>query len=131
MTGPEQPGGGKRGRVLVVDDEPLVRKAVDRVLSSRHGVTLAASAPEALALLDAGERFDVVLCDLMMPGMSGMELHRAVVAKHPDVANRFVFLTGGAFTPEAQSYLEGTGAARVSKPFDAQDLRALVAGRCT
>jgi CheY-like chemotaxis protein len=106
-----------------------VRGAVERVLSSRHAVSLAAGGAEALALLDAGERFDVVLCDLTMPGMTGVDLYRAVAARHPDVAARFVFLTGGAFTPEAQQFLDATGAPRVAKPFDAAGLRAVVASR--
>jgi CheY-like chemotaxis protein len=117
-----------RAHVLVVDDEPLVARAVKRVLHAQYDVTLASSADEALERLRSGERFDVVFCDLMMPGKSGMDLHRAVLAEAPAVADRFVFLTGGAFTPEADEYLRRSGAPHVTKPFDSAALRDLVAG---
>jgi CheY-like chemotaxis protein len=118
--------GAVRGRVLVVDDEPLVGRAVARVLAAVHDVVVATSANEALAKLTAGEPFDVVLCDLMMPGMTGVDLHRTVAAVAADLAARFIFLTGGAFSPEAQEYVDRSGADRIGKPFDAAELRALV-----
>lgn len=118
-----------RAHVLVVDDEPLVAKAVKRVLHGLHDVDLASSADEALDRLRSGQSYDVVFCDLMMPGKSGMDLHRAVTAEAPAIASRFVFLTGGAFTPEADEYLRRSGAPHVSKPFDPAALRDLVASR--
>jgi CheY-like chemotaxis protein len=90
---------------------------------------VATSGREALALLEAGHPFDLVLCDLMMPGMSGMELYRTVVEKVPDVAELFVFLTGGAFTLEAEAFLTSTRVERIIKPFDSAALRLLAAAR--
>jgi CheY-like chemotaxis protein len=116
-------------RVLVVDDELLVGRAVARVLGPRHEVVVATSAREALALIEAGNVFDLVLCDLMMPGMDGMELYRAVEERAPDVADQFVFLTGGAFTVEAETFLNTSRAERIIKPFDSASLRLLVAAR--
>jgi PAS domain S-box-containing protein len=118
------PAGG--AKVLVVDDEPLVGRAVGRILSPPHRVTLASSGAEALALL-AQHGFDVVLCDLMMPGMSGMELHDRLAADAPEVARRMIFLTGGAFTDGARDFLARVPNARIEKPFEPAALRTAVA----
>jgi CheY-like chemotaxis protein len=116
------------GDVLVVDDEPLVGRAVTRILSPPHRVTLASSGAEALALLEA-HRYDVVLCDLMMPGMSGMDLHERVARSAPEVASRMVFLTGGAFTDGAREFLARVPNARLEKPFEPAVIRDAVAAR--
>jgi signal transduction histidine kinase len=124
---PADPGArtSRRGRVLVVDDDALVRVAVRRVLSSRHDV-FEAEAPDALARLRAGERFDVVLCDILMPVVTGMDLHRAVAEAAPDQAARFVFMTAGAFTPTARAFLATSGLRLLAKPFDPAELREAV-----
>ncbi|BDG03214.1 hypothetical protein AMOR_22100 [Anaeromyxobacter oryzae] len=117
----------RRGRVVVVDDEPLVGRAVQRVLAAQHDVVVLTAASAALAALAEEPAADVVLCDLMMPGMSGMELHARVRARSPRVADRFVFLTGGAFTAAAREFLDAVPNARIEKPFDPEALRAAVA----
>jgi PAS domain S-box-containing protein len=118
------PGG--TADVLVVDDEPLVGRAVSRILSPPHRVTLVAGGAEALARLSDG-RYDVVLCDLMMPGMSGMDLYDRLERTRPEVARRVVFLTGGAFTDAAREFLARVPNARLEKPFEPAVLRAAVA----
>src|SRR5690606_37778100 len=65
----------RRARVLVVDDEPLILKVVKRTLDKEHEVVTTPTAAQALAWLKAGESFDVILCDIMMPQMTGMEFH--------------------------------------------------------
>jgi CheY-like chemotaxis protein len=112
-------------RVLVIDDEELVATAVRRLLRG-HQVTQLTRAGEALERAVAGESWDVVFCDLMMPGMTGMELHRRLQAARPDLAARVVFITGGAFTDEARTFLEARARRRLEKPFDAARLRGLV-----
>jgi signal transduction histidine kinase/CheY-like chemotaxis protein len=119
------PGQGPRGRILVVDDEVLVARAAVRVLSA-YDVVVASSAGEALRHLEGGERFDAVLCDLMMPGMTGMELHARIAAQAPAQAARFIFVTGGAFTETAAAFLRTTRNAWIEKPYDAGALRAAV-----
>jgi signal transduction histidine kinase len=119
----------RRGRVLVIDDEALVATAISRTLSHDHDVVVETRAAKALDRIVAGERFDVVLCDLMMPHMNGMELFAELERRSPDHAARVVFLTGGAFTPAARAFLERVDTARVEKPVDAAALRALVAER--
>ena len=91
-----------RGRVLVVDDDPLVSAALRRTLVREHEVEVVVSARRALELLTspAGD-FDIILCDLMMPEMTGMELYAHVQTAAPERARRMVFITGGAYTPAA------------------------------
>jgi PAS domain S-box-containing protein len=120
---------GRRGRVLVVDDEAMIGTAIRRTLSSEHDVTPLTSAREALDRILAGERFDVVLCDLMMPVMSGMDLYEELARSAPDQARRVVFLTGGAFTQRGQEFLDQVPNPRLDKPFDNQHLRAIVRER--
>lgn len=119
----------RRGRVLVVDDEPLITNAIGRSLALEHDVVLAAAAGEALSRVLSGERFDVILCDLMMPQMTGMDLHAALETHAPDQAARMVFLSGGAFTPAAHSFLDAVPNQRFEKPFDTRQLLALVSDR--
>ncbi len=118
--------GGRSGRILVVDDEKLVVNVVRRVLSKDHEVVATMSAKEALALCVAGESFDLILCDLMMPDMTGMDLYRELSRVAPEQANRMIFLTGGAFTPTARQFLAETPKEHIEKPFDVANLRAIV-----
>jgi PAS domain S-box-containing protein len=111
--------------VLVVDDEPAVGFAVRRVLRS-HEVVVVASAQDALDVLATGKEFDVILSDVMMPGMSGIELYDALARLHPKMASRVVFVTGGAFTPEANAFLDRVTNERMEKPFDLEELRVMV-----
>src|SRR5439155_324873 len=89
----------RRGRILVVDDEASITTTMRRLFGTEHEVTTVMGAPDALVRLHAGERFDVILCDLMMPTMTGMELHSELRSRIPEQAQRMIFLTGGAFTP--------------------------------
>jgi two-component system, cell cycle sensor histidine kinase and response regulator CckA len=114
----------RRARVLVVDDDVLLVKGMKRVLRE-HEVTTAHSGAEALEILRRESTFDVVLCDLMMSQMSGIELFTEL-ASRPDLKSRFVFLTGGAFTPEAREFLDEVPNQRLEKPVEAQHLRAVV-----
>jgi PAS domain S-box-containing protein len=114
-----------RATVLVVDDEPAIGSALRRVLRD-HEVTVVTMAKQALALLDTGKRFDVVLSDLMMPEMSGMDFFDEVARRFPDVAGRVVFVSGGAFTPAAKAFLDRVANERIGKPFDPQNIRAIV-----
>jgi PAS domain S-box-containing protein len=116
----------RRGHILVVDDEPAVARAVRRALSDEHEVVTAGSADEALARIKAGERFDVILCDLMMPQTTGMDLFEDLARLAADQAGRMVFLTGGAFTQRARTFLDQVRNPRLEKPFDSQILREVV-----
>jgi len=119
----------RRGRVLVVDDELLVGSAVRRALASENEVLVLTNAREARGRIASGERFDVILCDLMMPEVTGMDLHAELSALAPDQAQQMVFLSGGAFTPMAAQFLDQVSNERIEKPFDPAGLRALVRSR--
>jgi CheY-like chemotaxis protein len=112
--------------VLVIDDEPLIRKYVERALAPEHDVTSEARAQDALARIASGARFDAIVCDVMMPEMTGTELYRQLAQHHPAQAERMVFITGGTFSGEAARVLEATKRPVVEKPFDSHRLRALV-----
>lgn len=112
--------------MLVVDDEPLVSRVVAHILSADGEVVVVDRATDALARLRAGERFDAIVCDLMMPDLSGMELHRALRALDPAIADRMVFVTGGVFTDAARDFLASVPNARLEKPLDCAALREAV-----
>ncbi len=88
-------------------------------------------AVNALRFIAEGERFDVILCDLMMPQMTGMDLYAVLASEYPDQAERMIFMTGGAFTPAARSFLDDIGNQVLDKPFDREQLRALINSRVT
>ena len=120
------PVAGRRGRILVADDDELVLRSVERSLAKEHAVVAVGSAKEALALCAGGERFDLILCDLMMPDMTGMDLHRELSLVAPEQANRMIFVTGGAFTDRARQFLSETPREHIEKPFHAANLRAII-----
>jgi PAS domain S-box-containing protein len=117
-----------RATVLVIDDEPGVGAALRRVLRE-HDVTVRTSAREALALVAGGQRFDVILSDMMMPQMTGMDLHAELARLSPRDAAGMVFITGGAFTQAATAFLARVPNERIAKPFTAEAVRALVRAR--
>lgn len=116
----------KRARILIVDDDEMVATVARRILSVEHDVETTNEGSHVLARLRAGERFDLILCDLMMPHMTGMELYDRLLQDHPDEAARVVFLTGGAFTNGADAFLDRVSHRTLEKPFDAMQLRGLV-----
>ena len=116
----------RRARVLCVDDEPAIGMALRRVLGDNHDVVVLTSASEARDRVASGERFDIVLCDLMMPDMTGMDFHAELTVAAPALADRVVFLTGGAFTNEARDFLARVPNQRLEKPVGVADLRAAI-----
>ncbi len=123
---PVPPRGYPRRRLLAVDDEALLLKAYRRMLGDTHELTTALGGHEALRILERDGGFDVVLCDLQMPEMSGMELHAAVRERFPTLGDRFIFVTGGAFSSDARKFLEDSVASVIQKPFRLEDMLALI-----
>lgn len=117
------------GRVLVIDDETLLGEALRRSLGRDNQIVCVTEASEALARLQSGERYDVVLCDLMMPGMDGIEFHRRLSQDLPDEAARVVFITGGAITARVEAFFNRVPNLLLEKPVDIDGLRALVERR--
>ncbi len=117
----------QRSRVLVIDDERLVGDAIARALSEENDVEVVTDAQQALSHIAAGESYDVILCDLMMPVVTGMDLYAEVLRTAPRLASRLVFMTGGAFTPRARAFLESIGNPCLEKPLDMGKLRSILA----
>jgi signal transduction histidine kinase len=115
-----------RPRVLVVDDEPRVLATTARLLRGEFEVEVEGDGRAALERIRAGARYDAILCDLMMPNLTGMAFHQALASQAPDLAPRCAFLTGGAFTEEARRFLEALPDRTMEKPFEVEALRAMV-----
>jgi signal transduction histidine kinase len=116
-----------RARVLVVDDELAIGKALKRTLGQAHDVTPITSGREAVARITRGERFDVIVSDLMMPDFTGVELYEELSKIAPDQAKRMIFLTGGAFTERGRAFLETVPNQKLDKPVEIATLRAAIA----
>jgi PAS domain S-box-containing protein len=120
------PASKQRARILIIDDEPLLAESLKRILSPSHDAQYVASGAEGLRLLSSGQAFDLILCDLMMPRMSGSEFHAELLRLHPQYAERILVVTGGAFSPEAARFLESIGDRRIEKPFTTRGLLAKI-----
>lgn len=114
----------RRGRVLVVDDEPMVRAAVQRVLGPHHDVRALPGAHAVWTLLADDVEWDLVLCDLSMPEGDGLAVHRRLLRDHPVLAERFTLMTGDVV--RRRDELNGLPTPILEKPFTASRLRAYV-----
>ena len=110
--------------MLIVDDEPVVARSLAKLLAPRV-VEIVTSGQAALTVCRSAS-FDAIVCDLMMPELTGMELHAQLCAAAPDLAARMIFVTGGAFTADAAAFVAARRAPVLTKPLDAAQLRAAV-----
>jgi CheY-like chemotaxis protein len=127
-TGPSAVSAGRAPKLLVIDDEPLIRTLVAKLLAGRYLVTAVGSVRAALAALNNDANFDLVLCDLMMPGESGIDFYGVVQRMYPDLIPRLAFITGGAVTPVTSKFLDTAARPVLSKPFTLDSLLAFVDG---
>ncbi len=117
----------RHGRMLIVDDDVRVARSLALVFAENHHVEVSVE-PRAMAeRIIAGERFDVIVCDLMMPGMTGMDFHAVLTERAPEQAERIVFVTGGAFTPAARAFVARVKNTFVEKPYDMRALSEALA----
>ena len=116
-----------RFRILAVDDDARVAGVVRGALADAYSMVVETDPVAALGRLAQGERFDLILSDVMMPGLTGMDLHEAVGRLDPAQATRMVFMTGGAFSARARAFLADPARVWLAKPFDALELRRFVA----
>ena len=116
-----------RARVLIVEDEAALARALSEQIGRVHDVSVAPNADAALPLVQRGERFDVVLCDLRMPGMSGDAFYAEVAARDPDLARAFVFMTGVGFGADVESFLAEAGRPVLEKPFTTEQALEAIA----
>ncbi len=117
-----------RARILVVDDEPVMGTVLRRIFGALYDVTVVAHGKAALAILDDGADFDLVLCDVVMPDVNGPQLYEAVRQRHPRLVERFVFITGGALQEKSSRFLASIANPVLHKPFELGPLRELVNG---
>ena len=115
----------RRGRILALDDDPMILQAITRILRE-HEVVCVEDGRAALAMLDRGERFDMILSDMMMPHMTGMEFYERLLMDHPEDARRVVFVTGGAINSRIADFLSIVPNVCLEKPFDTNALRTLI-----
>jgi len=119
----------RRPRLFVVDDEPSIRAAIKRFLTRRQWeVEEAEDGRVALEILLHSEpnRYDVVMCDLRMPHVSGVELYRTLLASRPDLVRRLLFSTGDVVSSDAADFLEESGRPVIEKPFELARLEELL-----
>ncbi len=113
-------------RILIVDDDVFVARALTRMMSDHRVVVETNPAAAIERLMTAAEGFDIVLCDMMMPDMSGMEFYESVSKQSSTAANKIVFMTGGAFTEAARDFLRTVGRPCLVKPFDLAALHSVI-----
>ncbi len=111
-------------RILCIDDEPMILGAVARTLSG-HEIVCYTDSCAAIGHLvaDPHPRYDVVICDVLMPDCSGVDVHRVIRRDRPELLGRMVFVTGATMMPVIESFLAATGAPVLMKPFGSDDIR--------
>ena len=117
--------GGSGIRVLVVDDEPMIREMVCDALAA-HEVTAVANGRDALDEIMARD-WDLILCDMVLPELSGLDVYRELEQRKPEVLDKLVFMTGGDFSRKAPRLPSGARVRQLDKPFSLKQLRALAA----
>ncbi|MEM9489807.1 MAG: response regulator, partial [Myxococcota bacterium] len=108
-------------------DEPQIRRTYNRMLHARHDIVEASDGREALAILNTGESFDVILCDLVMPDMDGMSLFREMQGRWPELSRRVIFCTAGAKAPAAEEFLCSLSNPCLHKPISRDTLLRTIA----
>ncbi|MFW5877210.1 MAG: hybrid sensor histidine kinase/response regulator [Myxococcota bacterium] len=128
-TTPQLPTATRAARILIVDDEPVLLDTLRTLLDGEHVVTTAKSGRRALELLAEDPTFDLILCDLMMDDVTGMEVYETLQSTMPGLEERIVFMTGGAYTNTTRRFLTQVGNPCLDKPFGVEQVLDLVADR--
>jgi PAS domain S-box-containing protein len=118
----------ERRRVLLVDDERPLVEAYGKLLEKHYEVVTATNGEDALARLNEPGLFDAVICDLVMPGLSGMGIHAWLEVNRPELVDRLIWMTGGAVGADARAFLERSTNLVLKKPVDIHHLRGLLQG---
>jgi two-component system, cell cycle sensor histidine kinase and response regulator CckA len=113
-------------RILIIDDEPLLGQTLLYAFKGRHDVVICTSGRDALRRLEQDAHFDLVLCDLTMPEVSGSAVYEEVKRRYPGLLRCFVFMTGGAFTERARDFLANYAGPQLDKPFNIDDIERIL-----
>ena len=119
----------RRKRLLIVDDEATLLGVMRRALRE-HELVCIDDPREALKLLETGERFDVIISDLTMPGVSGIDIYERLLSRRPVDARRMIFMTGGTLSDRARDFLASVSNTVLEKPFSMDELRGAIAATC-
>jgi CheY-like chemotaxis protein len=119
------------GRVLLIDDEPMLGRVFRRLLRDKADLVFALGGATAVDMLKSDQAWDLVLCDLTMPGVDGIDVYNYIQEAHPALLPRIRFLSGGAFTPRGRNFLSQDGVTHISKPVSPRDLSDLVLAHVT
>lgn len=119
---------GARVKLLLIDDERNLGLVLGRALEPVVELQFVTDARDGLKLIEDGEAFDAVVCDLMMPTLSGMEFYEHLRRIDAPLAERTGFITGGTFTPPAREFASRMVGRIIEKPFLAEDLHVFVRG---
>jgi PAS domain S-box-containing protein len=120
----------RRGRVMVIDDERVLASALAGLLHDQHDVEVHTDPMRALEALENDRQpFDLVLCDLLMPQLSGTSLYHRLKQSRPEHAACFTFMTGGMLDDEQRSTITNGDIPLLQKPFEIEHVLALVRGR--
>jgi signal transduction histidine kinase len=122
----QAPAQARRARVLVVDDEAMLLRGIQRILAADHDVMPVEGGASAIEVLRRDRAFDAILCDLMMPEVDGIALHGWIGQHAPELLRRLVFMSGGAFTDRSREFCCRPDVRVVEKPMQVAALRALV-----
>jgi len=116
----------KRARLLIVDDDAMVLSALRRRLHRRYDIVTVLGGVEALARLAEDPAFAWIVCDLMMPEVDGKSFYDAVRLDHPELSDRIVFMSGGAFTPRLRKFAASVSNPVLQKPVSREDLESIL-----
>ena len=115
-----------RRRILVIDDEPRLAQSMRMLIEPSHEVVVTTRGAQALEWMDAGQHFDLVLCDLQMPETSGSDIHAYLSARAPELAERLVFISGGAYTQSMRDFVRTVSNRVLEKPVRPEELLATI-----
>lgn len=114
-------------RILILDDEVFLAQAIRAILESDHHVDVETESVKGLNRILADAQYDLILCDLMMPRLTGMEIYLKLSEDGRGFEKRIVFMTGGAYTPRMIEFAKTTSNPCISKPFEPRELKNLIA----
>jgi DNA-binding NtrC family response regulator len=114
-------------RILAIDDHPMVLKALAKLLRECEVIAVT-NIRSAMDAIEEYGNFDHIICDMMIGDETGKDFYEQMKREHPFLAEKIIFCTGGATTPETSEFLSVTKLPIVTKPFTPADIRKAVNG---